>query len=116
VPRAQKFYETVFGWKFMDHQDRGYAPDKLSIFRVPGLPTLMGGIGKVEGEGKVKGEREGEGVLIYLMVESVKECLVRVEKEGGTVSKGMWVEGDHTELGEFRDTEGNLVGVLKWLI
>jgi predicted enzyme related to lactoylglutathione lyase len=117
VARAQKFYETVFGWKFMDHQDRGYAPDKLSIFRVPGSPTLMGGIGKVEDEeGGEKGKGDGKVITLYLMVENVEECLVRVEKEGGVVSKGMWVEGGHTELGEFRDTEGNLVGVLRWLI
>jgi hypothetical protein len=40
VARAQKFYEEVFGWKFMEIQG-GYAPDKLAVFTIPGAPTLM---------------------------------------------------------------------------
>ena len=41
VPRAQKFYEEVFGWKFHDQSSAGYVPSKLAVFSIPGAPTLM---------------------------------------------------------------------------
>jgi len=41
VPRAQKFYQEVFGWKFHDHSKEGYAVNKLAVFTIPGAPTLM---------------------------------------------------------------------------
>ena len=51
-----------------------------------------------------------------MKVESVEETLDKAKSADGEVVKEKWVEGGHTEMGEFRDTEGNLVGVLKWLI
>lgn len=111
VPRAQAFYTAVFGWKFLDHISRGYAPDKLAVFNIPGAPSVMGGISKSEDGGKING-----GILLYMRAENVEETLEKVKGAGGEVVKEKWVEGGHTELGEFRDTEGNLVGVLKWLI
>lgn len=71
----------------------------------------MGGISKSEDGGKING-----GILLYMRAENVEETLEKVKGAGGEVVKEKWVEGGHTELGEFRDTEGNLVGVLKWLI
>lgn len=57
-----------------------------------------------------------DGVVLYVLVESVDIALGRVADFGGTVVKEKWVEGGHTELGEFRDTEGNLMGVMRWVI
>jgi predicted enzyme related to lactoylglutathione lyase len=39
VSRAKKFYEEVFGWKFMSNT--GNAPEKLAVFGIPGAPTLL---------------------------------------------------------------------------
>ncbi|KAE9378996.1 hypothetical protein N431DRAFT_478101 [Stipitochalara longipes BDJ] len=117
VPRAQKFYEEVFDWKFHDHSSAGYSVDKLAVFTIPGAPTLMGGIGKVEVEEGASPRKKGDGaILLYMRVQSVEETLAKAENAGGEVSKEKWTEGDHTQLGEFRDTEGNLVGVLKWVM
>ncbi|PMD66544.1 Glyoxalase/Bleomycin resistance protein/Dihydroxybiphenyl dioxygenase, partial [Hyaloscypha bicolor E] len=110
VPRAQKFYQEVFGWKFHDHSKEGYAVNKLAVFTIPGAPTLMGGIGKSD-----DAERKDGGMVLYMKVESVEETLDKAKSADGEVVKEKWVEGGHTEMGEFRDTEGNLVGVLKWL-
>jgi predicted enzyme related to lactoylglutathione lyase len=55
-------------------------------------------------------------MVLYMKVESVEETLDKAKSAEGEVVKEKWVEGGHTEMGEFRDTEGNLVGVLKWLI
>lgn len=56
------------------------------------------------------------GVVNYILVQDVEATLQKVTAAGGKVVKEMWVEGTHTELGRFCDTEGNLGGVLKWLI
>jgi predicted enzyme related to lactoylglutathione lyase len=39
VSRAKKFYEEVFGWKFMSNT--GTAAEKLAVFGIPGAPTLL---------------------------------------------------------------------------
>jgi predicted enzyme related to lactoylglutathione lyase len=40
ILRAQKFYQEVFDWKFHNHYSGQYA-DRLSVFTIPGAPTLM---------------------------------------------------------------------------
>jgi len=56
------------------------------------------------------------GVVNHILVQDVEATLQKVAVAGGKVVKEKWVEGAHTELGQFCDTEGNLGGVLKWLI
>jgi uncharacterized protein len=71
----------------------------------------------VPAEEEAGDRKKGDGaILLYMRVEGVEETLEKAKSSGGEVVKEKWVEGGHTEMGEFRDTEGNLVGVLKWLI
>ena len=59
--------------------------------------------------------KTGDGaILLYLRVQDIEETLAKATSAGGVVVREKWVEGGHTQLGEFRDTEGNLVGVLTW--
>lgn len=61
------------------------------------------------------GRKRGDGgIVMYTRVESVEDTLEKAKGAGGEVVKEMWIEGNHTQLGEFRDTEGNLVGILRW--
>ena len=53
---------------------------------------------------------------MYTHVEDVKGTLEKVKVAGGEVVKGPFMEGDHTELAIYRDTEGNAGGVLRWMI
>ncbi len=67
-------------------------------------------------DGSEKTEKEGrKGITIYIMVEDVDACLAKAKDAGGVVTMEKFVEGGHTELGRFRDCEGNEVGVLRWL-
>lgn len=65
---------------------------------------------------KEKVELKAGGVVNHILVADVAATLQKVVEAGGAVEKERWVEGGHTELGRFWDTEGNLGGVLKWLI
>lgn len=60
-------------------------------------------------------EGKKEGIIVYFMVEDVEATLKKVVDNGGKIKQEKRIEGGHTELGSFWDTEGNLVGVLRWL-
>jgi predicted enzyme related to lactoylglutathione lyase len=66
-------------------------------------------------DGMRKGH-DSNGITIHILVEDVGQTLEKAAKAGGKVTREMWVEGGHTELGEFMDSEGNAVGILRWLI
>lgn len=57
-----------------------------------------------------------EGITIYILVEDVEDTLKKVVTAGGKVKMEKTVEGGHTEMGRFWDTEGTVIGVLRWLI
>jgi predicted enzyme related to lactoylglutathione lyase len=113
VSRARVFYENVFHWKFRD-VNPGYPAEKFSAFTIPGS-SVMGGISREEDAMKTEGRGKG-GVVVYLMVDDVDVALETIIAAGGAVAMAKIREGDHTELAKFTDSEGNLVGILKWLI
>ncbi|KAF2434913.1 hypothetical protein EJ08DRAFT_646352 [Tothia fuscella] len=104
--RAQRFYASVFDWKFWT------APGSdATIFHTGG--ELMGRL-FVREESEVT--TSAAGVTLYVLVDDVDKSLRKVFEAGGSVEKEKFTEGGHTEMGLFRDTEGNLGGVLKWLM
>ncbi|KAH6665158.1 Glyoxalase/Bleomycin resistance protein/Dihydroxybiphenyl dioxygenase [Halenospora varia] len=113
VARAQAFYSTIFGWNF-SMPNPAYPSNKFMAFTIPGA-GMMGGIALDEDTVETRLARGG-GVMIYLKVEDVGKTLEKVVENGGKVAQERIIEGGHTELASFRDTEGNLMGVLRWLI
>jgi len=105
LDRAQQFFTNVFGWKF----------------RTPGPRIFMTG-GEVMGTLSLKpvsaaGENDGKpGVVNYIKARNIDAIIAKIVEAGGKVVKAKWTEGNHTELAEFEDTEGNLHGLLHWLI
>ncbi|EON69623.1 hypothetical protein W97_08883 [Coniosporium apollinis CBS 100218] len=119
LPRAQTFYTTVFAWTF-----RPTLPPSSTTTTSP-LPTLavfhtagdvMGALSVVAEDVKIGEDDSSKGMVNYILVDDVDATLMRVEEAGGTVEREKWVEGGHTELGLWRDTEGNLGGVLRWVM
>ncbi|KAF8849973.1 hypothetical protein BDZ45DRAFT_731892 [Acephala macrosclerotiorum] len=114
VPRAREFYTSVFGWSFFSPP--GTSPESFNPFKISDS-TIMGALMKsdeAEGVDSTAKGKEG-GIVIFLMVEDVDATLKKVVESGGKVKQDKRIEGGHTELGSFWDTEGNVVGVLKWL-
>jgi predicted enzyme related to lactoylglutathione lyase len=104
--RAQAFFEAVFGWNFMKAQ-----PNFPRIFFTGG--EVMGGLHQASST--AANEEQSGSVVNYILVEDVDATLTKVVEAGGKVHKAKFMEGDHSELAEFIDTEGNLHGLLHWV-
>lgn len=111
LPRAKAFYSTVFNWTFSPQT----SPTQL-IFFTPS--SVMGALSLITGteNNADEPEQRAGGVVNHILVTDVGATLQKVVEAGGAVEREAWVEGGHTELGRFWDTEGNLGGVLRWLI
>ena len=70
--KMEKFYGSVFGWKFQEVPGLDY-----SLFEAANGPP--GGVGGLQ-----PGNWE-EGVLNYILVESIDDHVKRIEKAGGKV-------------------------------
>jgi len=94
--RAQKFYSTVFGWKFYPFKDDYFLfSDKSENFK--------GGFIKVD-----KIESSKSVTLSYIYCEDVLEMKKEIENNGGKVTKNEKFEYGSILL--FNDTEGNSMG------
>jgi uncharacterized protein len=111
--RAQAFYEKVFNWKFWT------APgSSITVFFTGG--DIMGTLSVVDAvdsnTSQGVDEVERQAITLYVRVDNVDETLNTILASGGEVVKSKWTEANHTELARYKDTEGNVGGILKWLI
>jgi uncharacterized protein len=97
VRRAAVFYEAVFGWNVHGHDtDR---------------PGFDDGTGHVSGAWMTNQAISREpGLLPYIYVDPIDECVGRIREHGGEVVTGPDPEGDLL-VATFRDPEGNLIGL-----
>ena len=103
--RAQSFYKAVFTWTF-------WTPPGASV-------TVFHTGGEIMGSFSTRAKDYAPaagGITLYTMVEDVDLTLQKIVEAGGTVEKDKFIEGGHTEMALYRDTEGNLGGILHWLI
>ncbi|KAG8911565.1 hypothetical protein FRC00_006241 [Tulasnella sp. 408] len=105
IDRAEKFYSTVFGWVFQSQRYQS----TISVFKTGG--QVMGSLHQNKDAGT-----KAPSILNYIKVASVEETLKKVGEAGGKVVEEKWTEGGHTDMGTFEDSEGNLVGLLHWLM
>jgi predicted enzyme related to lactoylglutathione lyase len=56
-------------------------------------------------------------VRLFTHVDDVKETVEKIKKAGGKIVKDAWLEGEpaHTEMAFYKDTEGNVGGILRWI-
>jgi predicted enzyme related to lactoylglutathione lyase len=104
MPRARKFYETVFAVKL----DKLPTPD-LEMWAFPMAMDRMGAAGAlVHMTGFPSG---GNSVLVYF---SCVDCAVeasRVKQAGGRLEKEKMSIGEHGFIAIAVDTEGNMIGL-----
>jgi uncharacterized protein len=105
--RARSYYSELFGWKIDADNPMNYG-----IVAKEDNPAPDGsfGIG-----GGVAGGYEGVDpqVTFYVAVPDVEEALARAERLGGTRVMGPQKVNEEVELGQFKDLDGNLVGLVK---
>jgi predicted enzyme related to lactoylglutathione lyase len=108
VPRARRFYEKAFGWKFEPWGPPNFYLIKTGTDKEPGL------------EGALQGRREiVEGKPMFgfectLGVPSIDETLAAVEANGGKIVMPKFHIPTVGTLIFFEDTEGNVVGAMQY--
>ena len=103
VPRARRFYEKVFGWKF----EAWGPPDFYLITTGSGKDPGVGGLLQKRGD-----PLAGTGLRGFectIGVEDVDAIAARVEKNGGRVTMPKALIPTVGWIIRFFDTEGNIV-------
>jgi predicted enzyme related to lactoylglutathione lyase len=105
-PKLQKYYADLFGWKIDANNPMHYG---MVDGRDNPAPENRGIGGGVAG-----GPNGYEGhVTFYVAVEDVEKALQKAEELGGKRVMGPETIMDMIELGQFKDPEGHLIGVVK---
>jgi uncharacterized protein len=104
--KLQKYYSELFGWEIDTDNPMNY-----------GMVAREGNVGR-EGIGIGGGVGQGppgyDGhVTFYVAVPDVEEALQKAESLGGQRTMGPENIMDMVTLGQFKDPEGNMVGVVQ---
>jgi predicted enzyme related to lactoylglutathione lyase len=103
VPRAKRFYESVFGWTFTP-----WGPPDFYQTRDAGV------LGALQGRRELVAGVRMTGVEATIGVDDIKATVAAVEAGGGRmVMQPVRLEGVG-ELAFFQDPEGNLMGVMQY--
>jgi uncharacterized protein len=103
----QRYYGELFGWNVNADNPMQYGMVDAKDNKTQSGDT---GIGGGVGQGP---EGYGGHVTFYVAVPDVEEALQKAESLGGTRVMGPEKIMDMVELGQFKDPEGNLIGVVK---
>jgi predicted enzyme related to lactoylglutathione lyase len=103
--KLKSYYSELFGWEINSDNPMKYGSIGDGQGRGPGGEGIGGGIaGGPEGY-------EGH-VTFYVSVESVEEALAKAESLGGERVFGPDKVMDMMILGQFKDPEGHLIGLI----
>ncbi|MGH7615648.1 MAG: VOC family protein [Gemmatimonadaceae bacterium] len=108
VPRARRFYERVFGWRF----EAWGPPNFLQIFAGPGNDPSVGGA--LQGRRELIDGQRTVGFECSFGVDDVDAIAAAVVANGGTIIIPRSLIPTVGYLIFFRDTEGNAVGAMQY--
>jgi predicted enzyme related to lactoylglutathione lyase len=105
--KLQQYYAELFGWNITVDNPMNYGMvDANDNASANGSNGIGGGVGQ--------GPEGYDGhVTVYVAVPDVEEALQKAESLGGTRVMGPEDIMGMVVLGQFKDPEGNLVGVVK---
>jgi predicted enzyme related to lactoylglutathione lyase len=104
--RLQQYYSELFGWEIDANNEMNYG----MVAREGNVSPEGVGIG-----GGIGGGPDGyEGhVTFYVEVPDIEAALAKAESLGGTRVMGPETIMGQIELGQFKDPEGHVIGVVK---
>jgi uncharacterized protein len=105
--KLQRYYAELFDWNIDADNPMAYGMVARDDNKAANGDL---GIGGGVGQGP---EGYGGHVTFYVAVPEVEAALKKAESLGGTRVMGPENIMDMVELGQFRDPEGNLIGVVK---
>jgi uncharacterized protein len=103
VPRARKFYETVFGWSF-----EPWGPPNFYLIDTSKLPTVKGAL--QERRELARGQKM-IGFECTITVADIDRTLRAIEANGGRLAAPKFHIPTVGTVAYFFDTEGNVAGL-----
>jgi uncharacterized protein len=104
IDRAQTFYERILG---VPLKREPMGETELAVFPYGGRPHVSGALIR-----HAECHPAVQGSVVYLSVDNLEPVLQRVEQHGGdTIVPRTEIPGDMGFFAQFRDTEGNRVGL-----
>jgi predicted enzyme related to lactoylglutathione lyase len=105
--KLQSYYGELFGWDI-----KADNPMKYGMVARDDNTSADGNVGIGGGVGSGPPGYEGH-VTFYVAVPDVEAALAKAEELGGTRVMGPEKIMDMVELGQFKDPEGHVIGVVK---
>lgn len=97
IRRSAEFYGRVFGWQIRQRGD--------------GATAFDDGVGQVSGTWVIgRNPAATPGLLIYIMVDSVRATLDAIVAQGGEIVQPIGVDAPEITA-RFRDPGGNVIGL-----
>ena len=104
IDRAQTFYERILG---VPLKREPMGETELAVFPYGGRPHVSGALIR-----HAECSPAIQGSVVYLSVDNLEPVLRRVQEHGGdTIVPRTQIPGDMGFFAQFRDTEGNRVGL-----
>ena len=108
MTRAQKFYQTVFGWGINEMPDIGYTlVQTVAMDEKQMMPKESGAING----GLFKREAAKKYPIITIEVPNIEEAAKIITANGGKMTQEKMPVGDMGFTAYFTDSEGNLTGL-----
>ena len=104
--KLQGYYAELFGWNIVSDNPMNYG-----LVRKEDNPAPDGSFGI--GGGVAGYEDTPNSVTFYVAVPDVEVALAKAESLGGSRVMGPQKVNDEVELGQFKDPDGNLIGLVK---
>jgi len=103
--KLREYFSSLFGWEIDASNPMNYGIIQREGNVSPEGVGIGGGVAGYEGQ-------DGH-VTFYVEVPDVEAALAKAESLGGTRVMGPDKITDEVELGQFKDPEGHLIGVVK---
>ena len=104
--KLRSYYSELFDWRIDADNEMNYGIVSREENQAPDGTGIGGGV--------AQGPEGYEGhVTFYVAVPDVEEALAKAERLGGTRVMGPENLMDMVELGQFKDPEGNVIGLVK---
>jgi len=104
--KLKKYYSELFGWEIDSNNEMSYGMVSREGNQAPDGLGIGGGIGA--------GPEGYEGhVTFYVAVDDIEEALQKAESLGGSRVMGPERIMDMLALGQFKDPEGHLIGLVQ---
>jgi len=104
--KLKKYYSELFGWEIDSNNEMSYGMVSREGNQAPDGLGIGGGIDA--------GPEGYEGhVTFYVAVDDIEEALQKAESLGGSRVMGPERIMDMLDLGQFKDPEGHLIGLVQ---